>query len=220
MRSWRTLQLRSKTWFMMWQGSGGYLQNFKSIHTKLKEIDLRMRRCAPCNWDSSHDRVKRLCTKFQVNTSKNKKFHFGESFFFFLGGGGELDCDQYQILTDPRNGLKNPNMNFGNDRSYRLGGVWWQTDRRQTDRQTDKSNPSVPYDTFACFAGLIIIIVVIIERKNYNDNDNIYTSNYLSGEEHSGCRGGIIELEKEKKKKGKHFCTLIPVSPTPGCRWR
>ena len=29
-------------------------------------------------------------------------------------------------------------------------------DRRQTDRQTDKLNPSVPYDTFACFAGLII----------------------------------------------------------------
>ena len=39
-----------------------------------------------------------------------------------LGGGG-LDCGQYQILTDPRNGLKNPNMNFGNDRSHRLGGV-------------------------------------------------------------------------------------------------
>ena len=28
-----------------------------------------------------------------------------------------------------------------------------------TDRQTDKSNPSVPYDTFACFAGLIMIII-------------------------------------------------------------
>ena len=40
----------------------------------------------------------------------------------FWGGGG-LDCGQYQILTDPRNGLKNPNMNFGNDRSHRLGGV-------------------------------------------------------------------------------------------------
>ena len=49
-------------------------------------------------------------------------------FFFFLGGGGGLggeglDCSQYQILTDPRNGLRNPNMNFGNDRSHRLGGV-------------------------------------------------------------------------------------------------
>ena len=31
-----------------------------------------------------------------------------------------------------------------------------------TDRQTDKSNPSVPYDTFACFAGLIIIVIIII----------------------------------------------------------
>ena len=38
-------------------------------------------------------------------------------------GGRGLDCGQYQILTDPRNGLKNPNMNFGNDRSHRLGGV-------------------------------------------------------------------------------------------------
>ena len=49
---------------------------------------------------------------------------------FILGGhlcggveGGGLDCGQHQILTDPRNGLKNRNMNFGNDRSHRLGGV-------------------------------------------------------------------------------------------------
>ena len=41
----------------------------------------------------------------------------------FGGGGGELDCGQYQILTSLRNGLKNPNMNFGNDGSHRLGGV-------------------------------------------------------------------------------------------------
>ena len=73
-------------------------------------------------------RVRRLCTKFQVNTSKNKNFHFGGSFFLGgrggIGGGGRgLDCGQYQILTDPRNGLKNPNMNFGNDQSHRLGGV-------------------------------------------------------------------------------------------------
>ena len=64
-------------------------------------------------------RVRRLCTKFQDNTSKNKNFHFGGH---FLGGGG-LDCGQYQILTDPRNGLKNPNMNFSNDQSHRLGEV-------------------------------------------------------------------------------------------------
>ena len=68
---------------MMWQGSGGYVQNFKSIRQKIKI------------------------------------FILGGS---FLGGGG-LDCGQYQILTDPRNDLKNPNMNFGNDRSHRLGGV-------------------------------------------------------------------------------------------------
>ena len=71
-------------------------------------------------------RVRRLCTKFQVNTSKNKNFHFGGSFFFVGGGGlggGGLDCIQYQILTDLCNGLKNPIMNFGDDRSHRLGGV-------------------------------------------------------------------------------------------------
>ena len=67
-------------------------------------------------------RVRSLCTKFQVNTSKNKNFHFGGHFWGALGGGG-LDYGQYQILTDPRNGLKNPNMNFGSDRSHRLGGV-------------------------------------------------------------------------------------------------
>ena len=63
---------------MMRQGSGGYVQNFKSIRQKIKIF-----------------------------------------IFFFLGGGvfggGGLDCGQYQILTDPRNGLKNPNMNFGNE---------------------------------------------------------------------------------------------------------
>ena len=44
-----------------------------------------------------------------------------------------------------------------------IGPIGWeefedrQTDRQTTDdrRQTDKSNPSVPYNTFACFAGLI-----------------------------------------------------------------
>ena len=29
------------------------------------------------------------------------------------------------------------------------------TDRQTDDRQTENSNPSVPYDTFACFACLI-----------------------------------------------------------------
>ena len=70
----------------MMQGSEDYLQNFKSIHEKIKIFILGV---------------------------------------IFVGalGGGELDCGQYQILTDPRNGLKNPNMNFGNDRFHRLGGV-------------------------------------------------------------------------------------------------
>ena len=72
---------------MMRQGSGGYVQNFKSIRQKIKIFISRV-------------------------------IFFGGA----LGGGG-LDCGQYQILTDPGNGLKNPNMNFGNDRSHRLGGV-------------------------------------------------------------------------------------------------
>ena len=67
---------------MMQQGSGSFVQNFKSIRQKIK--------------------------------------------IFILGGrwgDGGMDCGQYQTLTDPRNGLKNPNMNFGNNRSHRLGGV-------------------------------------------------------------------------------------------------
>ena len=32
-------------------------------------------------------RVRRLCTKFQVNTSKNKNFHFGGHFWGALGAG-------------------------------------------------------------------------------------------------------------------------------------
>ena len=106
----------------MWQGTGGYLQSFKSIHTKLKDRSAHAHLVIEIQamiYDAA--RFRRLCTKFQDNTSKNKHFHFGGS--FFLGGGGGLDCCQYQILTDPRNGLKNPNMNFGNDRSHRLGGV-------------------------------------------------------------------------------------------------
>ena len=71
---------------MMQQGSGGYVQNFKSIRQKINI------------------------------------FIFGGHFWGALAGGG-LDCGQYQILTDLCNGLKNPNMNFGSDRSHRLGGV-------------------------------------------------------------------------------------------------
>ena len=71
---------------MMRQGSGGYVQNFKSIRQKINIFILRV--------------------------------HFSGD-----AGGGGLDCGQYKILTDPCNGLKNPNMNFGNDRSHRLGGV-------------------------------------------------------------------------------------------------
>ena len=59
---------------------------------------------------------------FKSIRQKIKMFILGGHFWGALGGG-RLDCGQYQILTDPRNGLKNPNTNFGNDRSHRLGGV-------------------------------------------------------------------------------------------------
>ena len=73
-------------------------------------------------------RVRRLYTKFQVNTSKNKNVHFGGHFFFFFWGGGRWGAGDWtavniDILTDPRNGLKNRCVHFGNDRSHRLGGV-------------------------------------------------------------------------------------------------
>ena len=44
-------------------------------------------------------------------------------FIFGVLGGGGLGCGQNQIFTDPRNGLKNPNMNFSNDQFHRLGRV-------------------------------------------------------------------------------------------------
>ena len=60
---------------------------------------------------------------FKSICQKIKNFILGGLFLGGGVGGGRLDCGQYQILTDPRNSLKNPNMNFGNDRSHRLGGV-------------------------------------------------------------------------------------------------
>ena len=115
----RTLQLRSKPWFMMRQGSVGYVQKFKLMRKK-----------------------------------KNIYIFWGV-IFAALGGGG-LDYGQYQILTDSSNGLKNLCTHFGNNRPHRLGGVWWQTDKQTTDdRQTEKLNPSMSYDTFVCFAGLM-----------------------------------------------------------------
>ena len=59
---------------------------------------------------------------FKPIRQKIKIFFLGGHFWGALGGGG-LDCGQYQILTDPCNGLKNLCMEFGNDRSHRLEGV-------------------------------------------------------------------------------------------------
>ena len=59
---------------------------------------------------------------FKSIRQKIKIFILGVIFGGALGSGG-LDCGQYQILTDPRNGLKNLCGHFGYDRSHRLGGV-------------------------------------------------------------------------------------------------
>ena len=67
-------------------------------------------------------KVRRLCTKFQVNSQKVKILILGVIFLGCVGGGG-LDCRQYQILTDLRSDLKNTFTHFSNDRSHRLGGV-------------------------------------------------------------------------------------------------
>ena len=83
----------------MRQGSRGYLQNFKSIHAKLKTITVAHLAVEIQVLIYEAARVRRLCTNFQVNLSKNKNFHFGGSFFGGHGGGG-LDCGQYQTLTD------------------------------------------------------------------------------------------------------------------------
>ena len=62
---------------------------------------------------------------YKISSQYVKKSKLSFSGVIFGGAlrGWGLDCGQYQILTDPRNGLKNPNMNFGNNRSHRLGGV-------------------------------------------------------------------------------------------------
>ena len=111
----RTLQLRSKTWFIMWHESGGYLQSFKSIHAKVKKIDLP---CAVAHlvieiqamiYDAA--RVRRLCRKFRVNALKNKNFHFGGS---FLGGveGRGIGLRSISNLDWPLQWPKEPKYEF------------------------------------------------------------------------------------------------------------
>ena len=65
---------------------------------------------------------------YKISSQYIKKYKFSFWGVIFLGGGGALgggglDCSQYQILTDPCNGLKNLCAHFDNDRSHRLGGV-------------------------------------------------------------------------------------------------
>ena len=68
----RTLQLRSKPWFIMRQWSGGCLQNFKPIHAKLKKdrsVHAQLRQAMIYN----AARVRRLPTKLEADTCKTKK---------------------------------------------------------------------------------------------------------------------------------------------------
>ena len=44
-------------------------------------------------------RLRRLCTKFQVNTSKNKNIYFGGSFFGGAWGGGGGDWTEVNIKS-------------------------------------------------------------------------------------------------------------------------
>ena len=62
---------------MMWQESGGYLQNLKSIHAKVKKIAVAhlVVEVQAMIYDAA--RVRRLSTKFQVNTYKTKRDRSG-----------------------------------------------------------------------------------------------------------------------------------------------
>ena len=58
--------------------SGGYFQNFMSIHAKLKKIDLHMHSCAHVVEIQAIiynvGRVRRLSTKFQGDACKSKEY--------------------------------------------------------------------------------------------------------------------------------------------------
>ena len=68
------------------------------------------------------ERVRRYVQNFKSVRQKIKIFILRGLFLGGVGAGG-LDCGQYQILTDPRNGLKSLCKHFGNNWSHRLGGV-------------------------------------------------------------------------------------------------
>ena len=98
-----------------------------------------------------------------------------------LGSGG-LDCGQYHILTALAMAWRTCVRIL-----VMIGPIGWEefddrqtddkqtTDRRQTDRQIESP---VPYDTFACFAGLImmmmaiILLVIMIFNDDNNNDDN------------------------------------------------
>ena len=79
----------------MRQGTGSYLQNFKSIYTCKTKRDRTEHAQAVAHlvieiqamiYDAA--RVRRLCTKLEVNMSKYKNFHFGGNFCGGVGGRG------------------------------------------------------------------------------------------------------------------------------------
>ena len=64
----------------MWQGSENYLQNFKSMHAKLKKIHLRKIHLAFEIQGMIYNvaRVRRLSTKFQADTWKSEEDRFAQ----------------------------------------------------------------------------------------------------------------------------------------------
>ena len=119
----------------------------------------------PCNWDSSHDL---WCSKGQEVMHKISSQYVKKIKIFILGvifggalGAGDLTAVNIKSWVTLAMAWKTQIWI-----SVMNGPIGWeefddrqkdrQTDDRQTDdRQTENSNPSVPYDAFACFAHLI-----------------------------------------------------------------
>ena len=95
-------------------------------------------------------RARRLCTKFQVNMSKNKDIHFGGSFLWRRWGAGDLTAVNIKSWLTLAMAKRTQIWIL-----VMIGPIGWEEfDDRQTDRQN--VNPSMPYDTFAC---LIMVVI-------------------------------------------------------------
>ena len=69
---------------------------------------------------------------------------------------GGLDCGQYQILTDPCNGQKNPNTNFGNDLLIEVllltTGVTTRFQGRKEDYASNHVSSGYACGNFTCWS--------------------------------------------------------------------